>query len=305
MLLLLGQTGFLGRNFKETLESHFEAALWPSRKELDLFNQALVEEYIGDLKPKRIILAAGRSGGIEYQEKAGKELAQEHLKIQSHVLGAAQKAGVPRLVFFASSCLYPRQDSIPLTEEKLGLGDLEKTSADYALAKFEGVKKIEQVRSELKLDWTSVIASHVYGPHDHFDSERAHVIPALFGKCSVAQKAQEKSVALLGDGKSVRDFIYVQDLVDQVLALLDLTGPLPARINIGSARGTTIRELAALIAKAMGAEFDFQFNADGPSGAPYKVLNVEQAQQLGLKSHTSLEEGLKKTWAFCEKKYGK
>ncbi len=268
-----------------------------TREELDLTRGEAVEEFFLREKPEYVFLAAGRVGGIQANQARPAEFIRDNLLIQTSVLQAAHRSGVKRLIFFAGSCLYPRECPQPMREESILTGPMERTSEAYSTAKLAGYMMCEAYNRQYGTQFLTVIPATLYGPGDNFDPATSHVLSALLRRFH--EQRRQSSVTVWGTGRPIREFLYVDDLAEACLLLMNLPGPLPAApINIGTGRGTSIKELAEAIAALLGYRGSIQFDTSKPDGAPVKVLDSSQMGSLGWASRTSLQEGLRRTYEW-------
>lgn len=296
--LILGSQGLLGQSLTRLLRSHeVKGLLLPARKELDLTIQKDVKKFFAHHLPDYVFMAAGRVGGIEANRTQPAQFLFENLMIQLNVLQAAHEYPVKGLVFYGSACSYPLLASQPLKEESLFQGPPEPTNEAYATAKMAGLKLVEYYRKQYGDSFISIIPTNLYGPADHFDLHRSHVIPALFRKFQDAKNAQQRSVELWGTGNPVRDFLYVDDLaLASVFLLQSYHSDQP--INVGSGQGISVKELAMRVASVVGYQGELKFNTDKPDGAPVKILDNKKISALGWRPSISLEIGLKLTYEW-------
>lgn len=297
-IFVAGHRGLVGtalvRHLRETGHSNL---LLRTREELDLTRADDVRSFFLKEKPEYVFLAAGRVGGIRANQARPGEFILENLLIQTSVLDAARRAGVRRLIYFGSSCLYPRDARQPMTEDQLGTGPVEKSSEAYSTAKLSGYVLCEAYNRQFGTEFLTVIPATLYGPHDDFDPESSHVLSGLMQRMHEQRAASQ--VTVWGTGRPIREFLYVEDLAEACLFLMNLKGSLPAMpINVGSGRGVSIRELAQLIAGVVGFGGTLAFDAAKPDGAPEKVLDSSRIRALGWSSRTPLAEGLKRTYEW-------
>jgi len=271
-----------------------------TRAELDLSNAVSVESFFEEQKPEFVLLAAGTVGGIVANRDRPAEFLAENLAIQSNVIGAAHRAGVQRLIFFASSCMYPRETGQPMAESALFSGRPEETSMGYAVAKIAGTQlclAFNQQHGGKR--FVPVIPNSVYGPHDNFDPASGHVLAALVARFHAAKAKGAASVTLWGSGKPRREFLYADDLAEACWLLLtaDLSGvELP--LNIGPGSDTSVRELASTIADTVGYRGKVEWDASMPDGAPQKLLDSSRMKRLGWQARMPLAEGVRKTYEW-------
>lgn len=297
-IYVAGHTGLVGSALVRRLEGagHTNLVL-RTHAELDLTQASAVEAFFRAEKPEYVFLAAARVGGIAANSAVPADFIRENLLIQVSVLHAAFLAGVKRLIFFGSSCLYPRECPQPMKEEHLFTGPMERTSEAYSASKFAGYIMCEAYNRQHGTQFLTVIPSTLYGPHDNFDPANSHVLSALLRRFH--EQRSQPAVTVWGTGRPVREFLYVDDLAEACLFLMNLRGPLPGMpINIGTGQGTTVRELAETIGAITGFRGTLAFDASKPDGAPEKVLDSSRMRSLGWSSRTSLQEGLRRTYEW-------
>jgi GDP-L-fucose synthase len=298
VIFVAGHRGLVGAALVRRLrEAGHGRLLLCTRQELDLTRANEVDEFFRREKPDYVFLAAARVGGIQVNLARPGDFIRENLLIQTSVLEAARRSGVKRLIFFGSSCLYPRDAAQPMKEESIGTGPMEKSSEAYATAKFAGLVLCESYNRQYGTDFITAIPATLYGPHDNFDPESAHVLSALMRRFH--ENRAEPRVQIWGSGRPVREFLYVDDLAEACLFLMNFKGRLPAMpINIGTGQGISIRELAETVAAVVGFRGALDFDTTRPDGAPAKVLDSSRIRALGWSSRVPLSEGLKRTYEW-------
>lgn len=277
---------------------------------LDLTRQDAVEAFFARERPDFVFLAAAKVGGIQANNTFPAQFIGENLSIQTHVLQAAAKNGVNRLLFLGSSCIYPKLAPQPLREEYLLSGPLEPTNEPYAIAKIAGIKMCESYNRQYGTRFAAVMPTNLYGPHDNFDLESSHVIPALLRKFHEA-KLTDRAVTVWGSGQPRREFLHVDDMAEASVFVLNLEEekfarallayPQPCFLNVGTGQDLTISELATLLAQVTGFSGEIRFDANRPDGTLRKVLDISRLQSLGWSPRISLEEGLRKTYSWYMK----
>jgi len=297
-IYVAGHRGLVGSALVQRLrESGHQRLILKTHQELDLTRREAVEEFFRREKPEYVFLAAARVGGILVNQAKPAEFIHENLLIQTSVLHAAHQSGVKRLIFFGSSCLYPRDCAQPMKEEAIFTGPMEKTSEAYSASKFAGYIMCEAYNRQYGTQFLTVIPATLYGPHDNFNPESSHVLSALLRRFH--EQRREATVTVWGTGRPVREFLYVDDLAEACLFLMNFKGALPAApVNIGTGRGTSIRELAETIASVVGFRGALAFDPSKPDGAPEKVLDSSRLRSLGWSPRTSLQEGLRRTYEW-------
>lgn len=296
--LLLGASGLVGQAFQRSIgERQNSLLLTPSHTELELTEQEAVTKYFERCHPDQVILAAARVGGIQANSQFPAEFIYENLMMEANVIHQAWRQGVQDLLYFGSTCMYPRLCVQPMREEELLTGPLEPTSEPYALAKLAGWKLCESYNREYGTRYRTVLPTNLYGPHENFHPEHSHVIPALLQRFHLAKLEGKPTVTIWGSGEAAREFLYVDDLVEACLFLEDfpeVLGP----INIGSSQEVTIRELAETVREVVGYSCELNFDRSKPDGMPLKKVDTSKLDQLGWHSTTTLREGLEKTYAW-------
>lgn len=290
-----GETGLVGSALCRHLRDEDCTLLSAPHSMLDLTRQKDTEDWLQENKPDAIILAAAKVGGIGANSSFPAEFMYENLAIAQNVIHGAYKAGVQKLLFLGSSCIYPKMTPQPMLEDALLSGPLESSNEFYALAKIAGLKMCQAYRKQYGCDFISAMPTNLYGPGDHFDTQNSHVIPALILKIHEAKEAKLPSVELWGTGTPLREFLYVDDLAEALLLLLQKYSDTEP-VNIGSGFETSISDLAALIKNIVGYDGEIIFNPKKPDGTPRKFLECSKINKLGWKASTSLEEGLRRTY---------
>ncbi|WP_027245726.1 GDP-L-fucose synthase [Leisingera daeponensis] len=275
-----------------------------SSAELDLTNQAAVQQFLQAERPDQVILAAARVGGIHANSTYPAQFIYENLMIECNVIHAAFEAGVQKLLQLGSSCIYPRDAETPIREEQLLSGPLEATNEPYAIAKIAGIKLCESYNRQYGTDYRSVMPTNLYGPGDNFHPENSHVLPALIRRFDEAVRAGEAEVVIWGSGAPRREFLHVDDMAAASLFVMDLapedykreTTPMLSHINVGTGRDITIRELAESIARVTGFRGRLAFDTSRPDGTMQKLMDVSRLSRLGWEASVSLEEGIARTY---------
>lgn len=296
-ILIMGHTGLAGNAIFSDLHLHFENVFGMSSTELDLRDREKVLRVISELKPNVVINAAAIVGGILANRDSPVRFLSENLQMQTNLIDAAHRANVEKFVFLGSSCIYPRDTPQPITEEQILTSPLEKTNEAYAIAKIAGVKLIDAYNSEFGYNWVSLMPSNLYGPFDTFDKVNGHVIPSLFAKIEQAQSMDKDSVELWGTGSPLREFLHSHDLAAAVRVIIQ--NPTKYSIlNVGSGVNISIKDLASLIAEVVGYKGEIIFNPSFPDGTHEKLMNSSKMRELGWEPTISLEDGLRKTYAW-------
>ncbi len=277
-----------------------------TRAELDLTNQAAVEAFYARAKPDAVIVAAAKVGGIHANATYPADFLFENLAIAANTIHGAHRAGVSRLLFLGSSCIYPKLAPQPMPEDSLLTGPLEPTNEAYALAKITGLKLCQYYRRQYGVLFHSAMPTNLYGPGDNYHPENSHVLPGLLGRLHAAREAQRPEVTAWGTGTPRREFLHVDDLADAMAFLLRLPAP-PDWINIGTGTDVTIRELTELVAEVTGYGGRIVWDPTKPDGTPRKLMNVSRLSALGWRARIALREGVAATYAsyLAEKSAGK
>ena len=298
-----GHGGMVGSALLRRLDKEDCELVTIGRGELDLRNQAEVEAWFAKTKPEAVVLAAATVGGILANDTRPAEFLYDNLVIETNVIHGAWRAGVEKLLFLGSACIYPRLASQPIGEEALLSGPLERTNEWYAVAKIAGIKLCQAYRRQYGADFISAMPNNLYGPGDRFDAEKSHVIPALMLKIHEAKINRRDTVEVWGTGSPRREFLFVDDLADVLVFLMQHYSEEP-HINIGIGRDLTIKDLAAAIAQAVGYGGEFVFDTSKPDGTPRKLLDCSRLERMGWKASTGLEEGLAITYDWYCEHYG-
>ncbi len=292
-----GHRGMAGSAIVRRLERESCEIVTAAHSELDLLRQADVHAWMAGQKIDAIFLAAARVGGILANSTRPAEFLYENLVIESNVIQAAKDAAVKKLLFLASSCIYPRMAEQPMREEALLTGPLEPTNEWYAIAKIAGIKMCQAYRRQYGCDFISVMPTNLYGPGDRYDAQGGHVVAALIMKIHAANVAKSASVELWGSGTPKREFLFSEDLADAcVFVMKNYSGEM--FLNIGTGREMTILELAESIAAIIGWKGTFTFDRSKPDGMPRKVLDVSRVRALGWSAPTDFETGMKQAYEW-------
>ena len=274
----------------------YTQVLAPGRAELALTDTAAVQAYLAQHRPAYIFIAAAKVGGIHANNTYRAEFLHTNLTIQNNLIHGAHLAGVQRLMFLGSSCIYPKMAPQPIKEEYLLTGPLEPTNEPYAIAKIAGIKMCEAYNAQYGRQYISVMPTNLYGPNDNYDLNNSHVLPALIRKAHEAKLRGDAQYVVWGSGTPRREFLYVDDLADACVHLMDqgYDGPL---LNIGTGEDVTIRELAETVMKVVGFEGQIVFDASKPDGTPRKLLDVSKLALLGWQYKTSLSKGISEAFS--------
>ncbi len=297
-VFVAGHTGMVGAAFVRRLarEPDADVVVRSRRDGLDLTDRAAVDRFLADVRPQTMIVAAARVGGIQANATRPEEFLRENLAIALNLIEGARRAGVSRLLFLGSSCIYPRLAPQPMAEDSLLTGPLEPTNEAYAIAKIAGLKLAQACRRQHGLLYHSVMPTNLYGPGDNYHAEDSHVLPGLIRRFDEAARTGAPEVGAWGTGAPRREFLHVDDLADAGIFLLRLAEP-PDWVNVGSGVDLTIRELTERVAEAVGYRGRIVWDTARPDGAPRKLLDVSLLTRLGWRARIPLEQGLSETVA--------
>lgn len=308
-IFVAGHRGMVGSAIVRKLKAAgCTRLLLPDRQQLDLAEHGQVHAYFKRESPEYVFMAAARVGGILANKTYPAEFIYTNLAIAANVIECAHAAGTSRLLFLGSSCIYPKLAPQPMPEDCLLTGPLEATNEPYAIAKIAGIKLCESFNRQYGTDYRSVMPTNLYGPHDNFDLETSHVLPAMIRKFHEAKVAGASSVELWGSGTPRREFLHVDDLAEACLYVMDLpkeryaaaTRPMLSHINVGTGTDVTISELANLVRDTVGFQGDIRFNPEYPDGTPRKLLDVSLLAGLGWRAKTPLAQGIASTYAWYQ-----
>ena len=290
-----GHRGLVGSAIWRKLQaSGFERLVGQTSAELDLKSRDAVFEYVGKTKPKYVVLAAAKVGGILANSTYPVDFLSENVQIQTNVLDAALAHDVERVLFLGSSCIYPKFAEQPIREDSLLTGHLEPTNDAYAIAKIAGIMHTQAVRRQYGLPWISAMPTNLYGPNDNFSPKGSHVLPALIRRYDEAAAQDASSVTNWGTGSPRREFLHADDMADACLHLLEHYDG-PDQVNVGTGRDATIKEIADTIANVVGFTGETEWDTSKPDGTPQKLLDVSKLADAGWTSKISLAEGLERT----------
>lgn len=296
-IFVAGSRGMVGSALVRRLESGgYSHVLAPGRSELNLMDTAAVQAWLKNHQPQYIFIAAAKVGGIHANNTYRAEFLHQNLTIQNNLIHGAHLAGVQRLMFLGSSCIYPRDCPQPIREEYLLTGPLEQTNEPYAIAKIAGIKMAESYNQQYGRQYVSVMPTNLYGPNDNYDLANSHVLPALLRKAHEAKQRGDNQYTVWGTGNPRREFLYVDDLADACLHLM-VTGYDGPLVNIGTGEDVTIRELAETVMEVVGFQGDIVFDGTKPDGTPRKLLDVSRLTELGWRATTSLLNGINQAYA--------
>ena len=306
-IFVAGHKGMVGSALVRQLENNANIELITrSRAELNLLDQAAVQAFFKQENIEQVYLAAAKVGGIHANNTYPAEFIYENLMIEANIIHSAHMAGVQKLLFLGSSCIYPKMAEQPMKEDALLTGTLEPTNEPYAIAKIAGIKLCESYNRQYGRDYRSAMPTNLYGQNDNFHPENSHVIPAMMRRFHEAKEAGASEVGVWGSGKPMREFLHVDDMAAASVHVMNLddatyqanTQPMLSHINVGTGVDCTIRELAYTMEKVVGFEGNLLFDTKKPDGAPRKLMDVCRLKLLGWQASISLESGLKQTYQW-------
>lgn len=292
-IYVAGHRGMVGSAIVRALEKQgYTNIVTRTHKELDLTRQDQVEKFFAEEKPEYVFLAAAKVGGIVANSEALADFMYDNMILEMNAINSAWKNGCKKLMFLGSSCIYPRMAPQPMPESCLLTSELEKTNEAYALAKISGLKYCEFLNRQYGTDYISVMPTNLYGPNDNYHPTHSHVLSALIRRFHEAKISGAESVTCWGDGTPLREFLYVDDLADACVYLMN-TYSGNETVNLGTGKELTIKELTELVAKVVGYEGEILWDTSKPNGTPRKLLDVSKLESLGWKYKTELPEGIK------------
>jgi GDP-L-fucose synthase len=295
-IYVAGHRGMVGSALVRRLEAGgYANVLTRSRAELDLLNQAATLAFLQKEKPDFIFMAAAKVGGINANNSLRADFIYQNLMVEANLIHGAHEAGVERLCFLGSSCIYPRDCPQPIREEYLLTGPLEPTNEPYAIAKIAGIKLCESYNRQYARRYFSVMPTNLYGPNDNYDLANSHVLPALIRKAHEAKQRGDKELVVWGSGTPRREFLYVDDLADACVFLME-RGAEEGIFNVGTGDDVTIQELAEAVMSIVGFLGRIEFDTTKPDGTPRKRLDVGRLLELGWQAHTHLREGIRSAY---------
>jgi len=301
-----GHRGMVGGAILRRLQARGVPTVTRSHAELDLTDQAAVRGFLQAERPEAVILAAARVGGIHANNTYPADFIYDNLMIEANVIHQSFAAGVRRLLFVGSSCIYPRAVAQPMAEEALLTGELEPTNEPYAIAKIAGIKLCESYNRQHGTDYRSVMPTNLYGPGDNFHPENSHVMPAMMRRFHEAVQQGRDEVVIWGTGTPLREFLHVDDMAEGSLFVMDLdrasydanTRPMRSHINVGSGTEVSIRDLAGMLAEVTGFRGRLVFDTSKPDGTPRKLMDVSRLTAMGWQARTPLRDGIAQTYRW-------
>ena len=306
-IYIAGHGGLVGSAIVRQLKQRgFSNLIMRTHKELDLTNQAQVQDFFQQEKPDYVILAAAKVGGIHANNTYPADFIYQNMMIEANVINSAYENKVKRLLFLGSTCIYPKAVEQPMREDALLTGVLESTNEPYALAKIAGIKLCESYNRQYGADFRSVMPTNLYGINDNFHPENSHVIPALMQRFHQSKIDNNAEVVVWGTGNAMREFLYVDDMAQASLFVLELdkqtykanSQPMLSHINVGTGKDLSIREMAETMKQVVGYKGMITFDVTKPDGAPRKLINITRLKRMGWEYSVDLKEGLKKTYAW-------
>ncbi|WP_432102316.1 GDP-L-fucose synthase family protein [Streptomyces sp. bgisy091] len=296
-IFVAGHRGLVGSALARRLTSEGHDVITRGRDELDLRDAGPTESFLRETRPDAVVLAAAKVGGIMANSTSPVQFLEDNLRIQLSVIAGAHAAGIPRLLFLGSSCIYPKHAPQPIPEDALLTGPLEPTNEAYALAKIAGIVQVQSYRRQYDASYISAMPTNLYGPGDNFDLETSHVLPALIRRFHEAKRDGSPEVALWGSGSPRREFLHVDDLAAACVRLLEAyDGDEP--VNIGCGEDLTIRELAETVRDVTEYQGEILWDTSKPDGTPRKLLDVSRLSSLGFKPQIALRDGIARTYAW-------
>ena len=302
-IYVAGHTGMVGSAIVRCLKDNsYENIITKTHSELDLTRQQDVEDYFASERPEYVFIAAAKVGGIISNQTYPAEYITENLLMECNLIKSAYESGVKKLLFMGSSCIYPKVCEQPIREEYLLSGPLETSNEAYALAKIAGIRMCKHYRSQYGADFITLMPASIYGDNDNFDINHSHVIPAMIVKMHNAKLRGDTSVTLWGTGTPMREFLYVDDLADACLFLMQNYSN-DTHINVGTGIEISIRDLAYKIKNTVGYEGGIVFDAEKPDGTMRKLLDISKLSSMGWTPNVSFEDGIKKAYQYYLKTF--
>ena len=300
-IYIAGHSGMVGSAILRRLESAgYSNLVTPTRSELDLTQQASVTQFFERERPDYVFMAAAKVGGIQANNTRRAEFIYQNLIVETNITHAAWQAGVKRMLFLGSSCIYPRDCPQPMKEEYLLTGPLEQTNEPYAIAKIAGIKLCESYNRQYGTRYVSVMPTNLYGPNDNYDLTSSHVLPALIRKAHEAKRRNDPGYEVWGSGRPMRELLYVDDMADACVFLMEREDIEQGLFNIGTGQDITIGDLAETVMDIVGFKGKIVFDTSKPDGTPRKLLCVNRMRELGWTAKTDLRKGIAETYkCFC------
>lgn len=296
-IYVAGHGGMVGSAILRRLQAGgYTNLVTRSHAQLNLLSQAATAEFMQRERPDYIFLAAAKVGGIHANNTFRADFIYQNLMVQANVINSASEAGVKRMLFLGSSCIYPRDCPQPIREEYMLSGPLEPTNEPYAIAKIAGIKLCESYNRQYGTEYVSAMPTNLYGPNDNYDLDNSHVLPALIRKAHEAKLGADDKLVVWGTGSPKREFLYVDDMADACVFLME-SGVCEGLFNVGTGTDVTIRELAETVMDVVGFRGEIVFDAGKPDGTPRKLLNVERMRAIGWEARTKLRDGIAKAYA--------
>ncbi|MDX9842400.1 MAG: GDP-L-fucose synthase [Aquabacterium sp.] len=292
-IFVAGHRGMVGSAIVRRLQrAGYQNVITRTRQELDLLSQQAVHDFLRSERPDYLFIAAAKVGGIQANNVYRADFIYQNLMIEANLIHGAHLAGIQKLMFLGSSCIYPKMAPQPMSEDVLLTGPLEPTNEPYAIAKIAGIKMCEAYNAQYGRDYISVMPTNLYGVNDNYDLNNSHVLPALIRKTHEAKVRGDRELVVWGTGNPMREFLYADDLADACVFLMEqgYSGPL---VNIGTGTDVTIRELAETVTRVLGFTGTLSFDTSKPDGTPRKLMNVSRLTQLGWEATTTLEDGIR------------
>ncbi|HEY9012628.1 MAG TPA: GDP-L-fucose synthase [Devosia sp.] len=296
-IFVAGHRGMVGAALVRRLASENCTVLTAGRAEVDLKRQAEVEAWVAAQKPDAVIVAAAKVGGILANDSFPADFLYDNLMIEANLVEASHRAGVEKLLFLGSSCIYPRLAPQPMREDSLLTGPLEPTNEWYAIAKIAGIKLAQAYRKQYGADFISAMPTNLYGPHDNFDLKSSHVLPALMRKAHEAKLSGARTMEIWGSGSAMREFLHVDDCADALVFLLKHYSGFE-HVNVGSEQEVTILELAKLVAEVVGFTGDIVTDPTKPDGTPRKLMDGSKLREMGWRAKIELRDGIAATYRW-------
>ena len=297
-VFVAGSQGLVGSAIVRNLEKkNYDKIYWVRKKNCDLRNRVHVDQYFSTSKPEYVFLAAAKVGGIHANKTYPAEFIYDNLMIQNNVIDAAYKNGVKKLVVLGSSCIYPKNPKIPITEDQLLTSELEPTNDAYAIAKIAGLRMARAYKEQYGFNAISLMPTNLYGPGDNFHPENSHVMPGLIRRFHEAKENNDPTVTCWGDGSPMREFLHVDDLAEACYTCMQKYEE-GGHINVGTGEDVTIKELAETIAEVVGYEGEIVWDTSKPNGTPRKVMNVDRMKALGWEPKINLKGGIESAYKW-------